>query len=78
MYDSLVEWDKDLLVQPALAESWETPDDKTWIFHLRQGVTFHNGDPVTAEDVKYSSIYKRRRQSLVFPIASIRPSRASR
>jgi peptide/nickel transport system substrate-binding protein len=54
IYDSLVEWDKDLLVQPALAESWETPDDKTWIFHLRQGITFHNGDPVTAEDVKYS------------------------
>ena len=29
MYDSLLEWDKDLNVQPALAESWETPDDKT-------------------------------------------------
>lgn len=54
MYDSLVEWDKDLLVQPALAESWETPDDVTWIFHLREGATFHNGDPVTAADVKYS------------------------
>lgn len=54
MYDSLVEWDKDLLVQPALAESWETPDDTTWIFHLREGAVFHNGDPVTAEDVKYS------------------------
>lgn len=54
MYDSLVEWDKDLLVQPALAESWETPDEKTWIFHLRQDAKFHNGDPVTAEDVKYS------------------------
>lgn len=54
MYDSLVEWDKDLIVQPALAESWEAPDDTTWIFHLREGAKFHNGDPVTAEDVKYS------------------------
>ncbi len=54
LYDSLVEWDKDLNVQPALAEKWETPDDKTWIWRLRQGVKFHNGDEVTAEDVKYS------------------------
>jgi peptide/nickel transport system substrate-binding protein len=54
MYDSLVEWDKDLLVQPALAESWEALDETTWVFTLREGATFHNGDPVTAEDVKYS------------------------
>jgi peptide/nickel transport system substrate-binding protein len=54
MYDSLVEWDKDLNVKPALAEKWSTPDDKTWIWNLRQGVKFHNGQEVTAEDVKYS------------------------
>ncbi len=54
MYDSLLEWDKDLIVQPALAESWEAPDETTWIFHLREDAVFHNGDPVTAEDVKYS------------------------
>ncbi|MBI5877905.1 MAG: hypothetical protein HZB53_09655 [Chloroflexi bacterium] len=54
MYDSLVEWDKDLKVQPALAEKWETPDEKTWIWTLRKGVKFHSGDEVTAEDVKYS------------------------
>lgn len=54
MYDSLVEWDKDLLVKPALAESWETPDQKTWIWHLRKGVKFHDGNEVTADDVKYS------------------------
>ncbi|TMC49581.1 MAG: ABC transporter substrate-binding protein [Chloroflexi bacterium] len=54
MYDSLVEWDKDLLVKPALAEKWETPDAKTWIWHLRQGVKFHDGAEVTADDVKYS------------------------
>jgi peptide/nickel transport system substrate-binding protein len=54
VYDSLVAWDKDINVQPALAESWETPDDNTWIWNLRQGVRFHNGQEVTAEDVKYS------------------------
>ena len=40
---------------PALAESWtESPDGLVYEFTLREGVTFHNGDPVTAEDVKFS------------------------
>jgi peptide/nickel transport system substrate-binding protein len=54
LYDGLVEWDKDLLIKPAVAESWETPDDKTWIWHLRKGVKFHDGTEITADDVKYS------------------------
>lgn len=37
-----------------LAESYEIIDDKTWEFKLRDDVTFHNGDPLTAEDVKYT------------------------
>ena len=40
---------------PSLAESWtESPDGKVYEFKLRRGLTFHNGDPVTAEDVKFS------------------------
>src|SRR5512136_2438572 len=40
---------------PSLAESWATSKDGlTYEFVLRKGVKFHNGDPVTAEDVKYS------------------------
>jgi peptide/nickel transport system substrate-binding protein len=40
---------------PSLAESWsESPDGKTFEFKLRPGLKFHNGDPVTAEDVKFS------------------------
>src|SRR5215475_3209685 len=40
---------------PSLAESWsESKDGLTYEFKLRQGVTFHNGDPLTAEDVKFS------------------------
>jgi peptide/nickel transport system substrate-binding protein len=42
-------------VEPALAESWEMSEDGTeYIFHLRKDVTFHNGDPFTAEDVVYT------------------------
>src|SRR2546428_11098666 len=46
-------------VEPDLAERWELPDDTTYIFHLRQGVRWHNKPPVNgrelvAEDVKYS------------------------
>src|SRR5690606_7390239 len=54
VYDSLVAWDRNINVVPALAESWETPDERTWIWHLRRGVKFHNGKEMTAADVKYS------------------------
>ena len=47
------------IVEPDLAERWESPDDTTYIFHLRQGVKWHNKPPVNgrelvAEDVKFS------------------------
>ncbi len=52
LFDPLVFQDKNGDIVPSLAESWETSDDGTvWTFHLRQGVTFHNGDPFTADDV---------------------------
>lgn len=54
LYDSLLAWDRDLNVVPALAESYETPDDRTYLFHLRRGVRFHDGKELDAEDVKYS------------------------
>jgi peptide/nickel transport system substrate-binding protein len=37
-----------------LAEKWDNPDDKTWVFHLRQGVKFHDGSDLTAADVKFT------------------------
>jgi peptide/nickel transport system substrate-binding protein len=54
MYDSLLAWDADLNVIPALAESYETPDDVTYVFTLRQDVKFHDGRDMTAADVVYS------------------------
>jgi len=51
VYEGLVRYDADLQIEPALAESWEVIADDVWRFHLRQGVTFHNGAEFTAEDV---------------------------
>ena len=54
LFDSIVRRDEHFQLQPWLAESWETPDPKTYIFHLRQGVRFHNGQALTAGDVKWT------------------------
>lgn len=53
--EGLTTYDDDLNLQPGLAESWEQSEDGlTWTFNLRQGVMFHNGREMTAEDVKWS------------------------
>jgi peptide/nickel transport system substrate-binding protein len=58
VFDTLVEPDDNLEMRPALAESWDvSPDQLVWTFHLRKGVTFHDGSPFTADDVVYS--YRR-------------------
>lgn len=55
VFDTLVEPDENLEMRPALAESWETSEDQLgWTFRLRQGVTWHDGTPFTADDVVYS------------------------
>jgi peptide/nickel transport system substrate-binding protein len=54
IYDTLMENDADLQTRPALAEKWEMADDVTWVFHLRNDVKFHDGQPLTADDVKFS------------------------
>jgi peptide/nickel transport system substrate-binding protein len=42
---------------PALAESWETSDAQKWVFHLVKNATWHDDEPVTAEDIKFSLEY---------------------
>jgi len=54
VYEGLTRFDRNANVEPCLAESWENPDPLTWIFNLRQGVKFHNGEELTADDVKFS------------------------
>ena len=53
IFDRMVSQAADLSYHPWLAESWEeAPDGMSWTFHLKQGVTFHNGEPFTADTVK--------------------------
>ena len=55
VFEGLVIWGDDNTIQPNLAEKWDTsPDGKTWTFHLRHGVKFHNGREFVAADFKYS------------------------
>jgi peptide/nickel transport system substrate-binding protein len=55
IYDTLTRIKPDLTVEPSLAESWEVSDDGTvYTFKIRQGVTFHDGTPLTADDVAFS------------------------
>jgi len=54
VFDALVQKDEHFNLRPMLAESWEIPDPLTYIFHIRRGVTFHDGRPLTARDVKYT------------------------
>ena len=55
VFGGLVTIDRDLNVVPDLAEDWEVSDDgRVYTFHIRSGATFHNGKPVTAEDVRWS------------------------
>lgn len=55
IYDTLVMFDSNGRIGPGLAQTWSaSADGLTWTFRLRQGVTFHNGEPFKASDVVYS------------------------
>jgi len=55
LHDALVRPYPGFKMGPSLAESWkESPDGRTYEFKLRRGLKFHNGDPLTSEDVKFS------------------------
>lgn len=55
LFESLTRFGPDGTIQPGLAESWDVEDEgRTYIFHLHQGVTFHDGADFTAEDVVFS------------------------
>ena len=54
VYEGLVRRGRDMKIEGALAERWEPLGDDGWRFHLRRGVTFHDGSAFSAEDVLFS------------------------
>ncbi|AOM41192.1 ABC transporter substrate-binding protein [Xenorhabdus hominickii] len=53
-FDGLVYTDNKGNIEPRLAERWETKDNQTWVFHLRKGIQWSDGTPITAHDVVFS------------------------
>ncbi len=66
MYEGLMGFDPHLKVVPVLADGYNNPDERTWVFTLRPGVRFHNGRPLTPEDVVYSLDRARTHPDSVF------------
>ena len=58
-FSQLTRMNQDMEMEGALAESFESVSDTEWIFHLRKGVKFHNGDEMTADDVVASITYAK-------------------
>jgi peptide/nickel transport system substrate-binding protein len=54
LYTGLLRWNAEMKVEPDLATGYEQPNDTTYVFHLRSGVKFHNGQAFDAGDVKYT------------------------
>src|ERR1700730_8842779 len=54
IYEPLIRRDRNLKLEPALATEWANINSTTWRFKLRHAVTFHDGTPLTVEDVLFS------------------------
>lgn len=54
VFDTLLRLDSQGNIQPQLATSWDNIEGTTWQLKIREGISFHNGEPLTAETVKYS------------------------
>lgn len=71
IYDQLVRHDTNMKIVPNLAEKWEQLDEKTTVFHLKKGVKFHNGEPLTATDVKFSIERMKEMPTVSFLVSEI-------
>lgn len=59
--EPLVQHGSDLEILPALAKEWEIKDEcKTWVFNLNEDARWHDGEPVTSEDVKFTNEFIRK------------------
>lgn len=54
MFEGLVRYENKSKIVPLLATDWTNPDDKTWVFSIKSGVKYHDGNEVEPKDVKYS------------------------
>jgi peptide/nickel transport system substrate-binding protein len=64
VYESLVQYDKKFDVVPQLATKWEQLSPTQWRFHLRPNVKFHEGEPLTADDVVFSINRQNSKRSM--------------
>jgi peptide/nickel transport system substrate-binding protein len=76
IYEPLVATDANLRIGPALADRWETPDPRTWIFHLRPGVRFHSGRLLRADDVVASAERIRSQEQMRAYLSQVESVRA--
>lgn len=71
LYSRLVRQDNDGMIVPDLATEWSASEDaKTWTFRLRDGVTFHNGNDFTAEDVVFS-LERTKSEEIDSPVKAV-------
>jgi len=71
VYEGLVHFEPGLQVQPWLADNWTTPDDTTWILHIREGVRFHDGTELEPADVVASITRARASKVMGHQLAEI-------
>ena len=65
IFDSLTRQDEKQKLHPALAESWENDGKNKWTFQLREGVTFSDGTPFTADDVVFTFCRTLKKETAV-------------
>lgn len=70
VYEGLIRRNENFEIEPALATEWSTPEPTKWVFKLRQGVKFHNGNAFNADDVIFSYERARQKSSDIAPFVS--------
>jgi peptide/nickel transport system substrate-binding protein len=57
LFEGLTRFGRNLQPEPAVADRWDSPDERTWVFHIRPGIRFSDGEPVRPADVVASLRY---------------------